>query len=43
VEEGPAGLASVAVVDADGARLLVRLKDPLIGPVRWPGRMMGVR
>src|SRR3989442_477944 len=32
VEEGPAGLASVAVVDADGARHVVRLKDPLMLP-----------
>src|SRR5882762_145619 len=29
VEEAEAGLASVAVVDADGARHIVRLKEPL--------------
>ena len=32
VEEAPAGLASVAVVDADGARHVVRLKEPLALP-----------
>jgi hypothetical protein len=32
VEEGPAGLASVAVVDADGVRHVVRLKDPVMLP-----------
>jgi hypothetical protein len=29
VEESPAGLVSVAVVDEDGAQQVVRLKDPL--------------
>jgi len=29
VEEADAGLASVAVVDADGSRHIVRLKEPL--------------
>ena len=29
VEEGPNGLTSVAVVDAEGARQIVRLKDPV--------------
>src|SRR5712691_6608129 len=32
VEEAPTGLASVAVVDADGARQIVRLKEPLMLP-----------
>jgi hypothetical protein len=32
VEEAPSGLASVAVVDADGARHVVRLKEPLALP-----------
>jgi hypothetical protein len=32
VDESPAGLASVAVVDAAGARHIVRLKDPLMLP-----------
>lgn len=32
VEEAPTGLASVAVVDAEGARHLVKLRDPLALP-----------
>ena len=32
VEEGDTGLKSVAVVDADGARQIVNLKDPLFLP-----------
>ena len=32
VEEDSAGLKSVAVVDADGARQMVHLKDPLMLP-----------
>jgi Family of unknown function (DUF5335) len=32
VEEGPIGLTSVAVVDEDGARQVVRLKEPLMLP-----------
>jgi hypothetical protein len=32
VEEAPTGLASVAVVDAEGARHVVRLKEPLALP-----------
>jgi hypothetical protein len=32
VEEAESGLASVAVVDADGARHVVRLKEPLALP-----------
>jgi hypothetical protein len=32
VEEGQTGLASVAVVDEDGARQVVRLKEPLMLP-----------
>jgi Family of unknown function (DUF5335) len=32
VEEGLKGLASVAVVDEDGTRQVVRLKDPLMLP-----------
>ena len=32
VEEGPEGVASVAVVDADGTRQVVRLKMPLMLP-----------
>ena len=32
VDESPAGLAIVAVVDAAGARHIVRLKDPLMLP-----------
>jgi uncharacterized membrane protein len=32
IEEGDAGLASVAVVDADGTRQIVNLKDPLSLP-----------
>ena len=32
VEEGPIGLESVAVVDADGVRHVVRLKEPLMLP-----------
>ena len=30
VEEAPEGLVSVAVVDADGTRQIVRLKEPLM-------------
>ena len=29
VDEAPGGLASVAVIDGEGARQIVRLKDPL--------------
>jgi hypothetical protein len=29
VEEGPSGVTSIAVVDADGARQIVRLKEPV--------------
>ena len=36
VEEGPAGLASVAVIDEDGARQVVRLKEPLMLPPANP-------
>jgi hypothetical protein len=32
VEEAPGGLASVAVIDEDGARQVVRLKEPLMLP-----------
>ena len=32
VEEGPTGLASVAVVDAEGTRQVVRLRQPLALP-----------
>jgi uncharacterized protein DUF5335 len=32
VEEVPTGLASVAVLDADGARQIVKLKEPLMLP-----------
>jgi len=32
VEEGPIGLESVAIVDADGVRHVVRLKEPLMLP-----------
>jgi Family of unknown function (DUF5335) len=32
VDEGPAGLVSVAVIDEDGARHTVRLKEPLMLP-----------
>jgi uncharacterized protein DUF5335 len=32
VDETPTGLASVAVIDADGARQVVRLKEPLMLP-----------
>jgi hypothetical protein len=32
VEEDASGLKSVAVVDADGARQIVRLKEPLLLP-----------
>ena len=32
VAESPAGLASVAVIDEDGARQVVRLKEPLMLP-----------
>jgi hypothetical protein len=32
VEYGQTGLSSVAVVDADGARQVVRLKEPLVLP-----------
>ena len=32
VEEEPSGLASLAVVDAEGARHVVRLKEPLALP-----------
>ena len=32
VEYAPMGLSSVAVVDADGARQVVRLKEPLVLP-----------
>jgi hypothetical protein len=32
VEEAQAGLASVAVVDTEGARHIVRLKEPLMLP-----------
>ena len=36
VEETPAGLASVAVIDADGARQVVKLKEPLMLPPATP-------
>jgi Family of unknown function (DUF5335) len=36
VEEADAGLASVAVVDAEGTRHLVRLKEPLALPPASP-------
>ena len=29
VEEGPSGVTSIAVVDGDGARQIVRLKEPV--------------
>jgi hypothetical protein len=29
VDEGPAGLATIAVIDLEGARQVVRLKEPL--------------
>ena len=32
VDETPEGLASVAVIDGDGARQVVRLKEPLMLP-----------
>jgi hypothetical protein len=32
VEQTPAGLASVAVIGDDGARQVVRLKEPLMLP-----------
>jgi hypothetical protein len=32
VDEAPAGLASVAIVDVEGARHIVRLKEPLALP-----------
>jgi len=32
VEESETGLKSVAIVDADGARQIVNLKDPLMLP-----------
>jgi hypothetical protein len=32
VEEVPSGVASVAVIDADGTRQIVRLKDPVMLP-----------
>ena len=32
LEEGPAGLASVAVIDGEGVRQVVRLKNPLMLP-----------
>jgi Family of unknown function (DUF5335) len=32
VEETPTGLASVVVIDAEGARQIVRLKEPLMLP-----------
>ena len=32
VEEAPTGLVSVAVVDAEGARHVVKLRDPLALP-----------
>lgn len=31
-EQGPTGLASVAVIDEDGARQIVRLREPLMLP-----------
>ena len=33
VEQGPTGVSSVAVVDADGRRQVVRLREPLAIPV----------
>jgi len=36
VQEAQSGLASVAVIDEDGARQIVRLKEPLMLP---PGRL----
>ena len=33
VEESPTGLATVAVVDADGVRHFIRLKEPLTLPL----------
>jgi len=35
-EAHPAGLASVAVIDEDGARQVVRLKEPLMLPPANP-------
>jgi hypothetical protein len=32
VEEAPTGLASIAVIDAEGARQVVRFKEPLMLP-----------
>jgi hypothetical protein len=32
VDEGPAGLASVAVLDGEGVRQIVRFKEPLMLP-----------
>jgi hypothetical protein len=32
VEDGPAGLASLQVVDADGIRQIITLRDPLMLP-----------
>ena len=32
VEESPAGVESIAIVDADGARQVVRFKEPLMLP-----------
>jgi hypothetical protein len=38
VEEGPAGLQSVAVIDRDGVRQVVKLKEPLMLPAASAGR-----
>jgi hypothetical protein len=38
VEESPAGLASIAVIDRDGVRQVVRLKQPLMLPAATSGR-----
>jgi hypothetical protein len=36
IEQGPAGLASLEVIDADDVRQIVRLRDPLMLPYSGP-------
>lgn len=37
IEQGPAGLTSLEVIDADDVRQIIRLRDPLMLPYSGPG------
>jgi hypothetical protein len=32
IDQGPAGLTSMEVIDADGVRQIIRLRDPIMLP-----------